>query len=380
MPDPDLDLFPDEADPSMLLDVEPEAGVDIRPAPLGHPPALIRAWFDDAADAVVPVHDGTLATARRAADAFARQAKAANTRRAYRAGVRAWCGWCDSHALPCLPGRPQDVVAFLAAERGRGCSVTTVDLRRASIRYLHHLAGVALPTGHAQVTETIAGIRRSASAAGERPRKKAAATLAVLTRILAPVPDDLTGLRDRALLLLGFAGALRRSELAAVRVEHLELRARGLQLTLPSSKGARSGGSVVIAIPMGSTAACPVRALYRWLEAAGIRDGAVFRRIWKPPAGGGHDSAGARAQIVGQQPIDPRTVARIIQARAEAVGFEPGVLGGHSLKRGALTEGMERGVHPTRLKQHGRHKSYAVLDEYLEMGDPFDSHPLQGIL
>ena len=380
MSEPDLNLLPDDAEPSMLLDLEPEAGVDIRPAPLGHPPALIRAWFDDAADAVVPVHDGTLATARRAADAYARQAKAANTRRAYRAGVRAWCAWCDSHALPCLPGRPQDVVAFLAAERGRGCSVTTVDLRRASIRYLHHLAGVALPTGHAQVTETVAGIRRSAAHAGERPRKKVAATLAVLTRILGPIPDDLTGLRDRALLLLGFAGALRRSELAAVRVEHIEPRAHGLQLTLPTSKGARSGGSVVVAIPAGSTTACPVKALYRWLEAAGIREGAVFRRIWQPPAGGGHDPAGARAQIVGSQPIDPRTVARIIQARAEAVGYKAGTLGGHSLKRGALTEGMERGVHPTRLKQHGRHKSYAVLDEYLEMGDPFDSHPLQGVL
>ncbi len=380
MPEATLDLHPDEADRSRLPDLEPEAGVDIRPAPLDHPPALIRAWFDDAADAVVPVHDGTLATARRAADAYARQAKAANTRRAYRAGVRAWCRWCDRHALPCLPGRPGDVVAFLAAERGRGCSVTTVDLRRASIRYLHHLAGVALPTAHAQVTETVAGIRRAAAHAGERPRKKAAATLAVLTRILEPVPDDLVGLRDRALLLLGFAGALRRSELAAVRVEHLELRARGLQLTLPSSKGARSGGSVVIAIPAGSTAACPVKALYRWLEAAGIRDGAVFRRIWQPPAGGGHDNSSVRAQVVGHQPIDPRTVARVIQARAEAAGYEAGVLGGHSLKRGALTEGMERGVHPTRLKQHGRHKSYAVLDEYLERGDPFESHPLMGVL
>ena len=225
---------------------------------------------------MVPAHDGSLATVRRAADAFARQAKVANTRRAYRAGVRASC---DRHALPCLPAKPQDVVAFLAAERGRGCSVSTVDLRRASIRYLHHLASVALPTAHAQVTETVAGIRRAAAAAGERPHKKAAATLAVLTRILAPVPDDLVGLRDRAMLLLAFVGALRRSELAAVRVEHIEPRARGLQLTLPQSKGARAGGSVTIAIPAGSTAACPVKALYRWLEAASIRDGAVFRRI-----------------------------------------------------------------------------------------------------
>ena len=364
-----------------MADLEPQVGVDIRRAPLGHPPALIRAWFDDAADAVVPVHDGTLATARRAADAFARQAKAANTRRATApASAPGAPGAIAMSCLPCLPAKPQDVVAFLDAERGRGCSVSTIDLRRASIRYLHHLAGGGLPTGHAQVTEPVPGSRRRAAAAGERPRKKAAATLAVLTRILASVPDDLVGLRDRAMLLLAFAGALRRSELAAVRVEHFEPRARGLQLTLPSSKSARAGGSVTIAIPTGSTAACPVKALYRWLEAAGIREGAVFHRIWRPPAGGGHDQVGIRSQIVGHQPIDPRTVARIIQARAGAAGYDMSLFGGHSPKRGALTEGMERGVHPTRLKQHGRHKSYAVLDEYLEMGDPFESHPLQGVL
>ena len=77
--------------------------------------------------------------------------------------------------------------------------------------------------------------------------------------------------------------------------------------------------------------------------------------------------------------IDAGTVAHIVKARA-AAGFDPRALGGHSLKRGALTTGIDRGVHPTRLKQLGRHKSYAVLDDYLELGDPFDSHPLNGVL
>ena len=78
--------------------------------------------------------------------------------------------------------------------------------------------------------------------------------------------------------------------------------------------------------------------------------------------------------------IDAGTVARIIQARAAGAGFDPSALGGHSLKRGALSTGMDRGIHPTRLKQLGRHKSYAVLDVYLELGDPFDGHPLTGVL
>jgi integrase len=194
------------------------------------------------------------------------------------------------------------------------------------------------------------------------------------------------GLRDRALLLVGFAGALRRAELAAIRVAHLEIRERGLRLTLPRSKGDRTGSGVTVAIPYGATELCPVRALRRWQDAAGITEGAVFRRIWIPPTRrkpGADPRPSLRPRpcpVVGHAAIDAGTVARIVKARAAAAGFDPRALGGHSLKRGALTTGMDRGVHPTRLKQLGRHKSYAVLDDYLELGDPFDSHPLNCVL
>jgi integrase len=355
-------------------------------APLDQPPGAVRAWFDDAAAAAIPEPDGTLGTARRAARAYAHRAKAANTRLAYRAGVRAWCSWCATHALPCLPARAADVTAFLAAERGRGASVNTVDLRRAAIRYLHFIAGCAVPTAQAQVAETMAGIHRTAADQGDVPARKLAATADILRQILAPIGDDLTGLRDRALLLVGFAGALRRAELAAIRVEHIEARERGLRLTLPHSKGDRTGSGVIVAIPYGATELCPVRALRRWQDAAGITEGAVFRRVWIPPT---RRKPGADPRpslrplprpVVGHVAIDAGTVARIVKARAAVAGFDPRALGGHSLKRGALTTGMDRGVHPTRLKQLGRHKSYAVLDDYLELGDPFDSHPLNGVL
>jgi hypothetical protein len=168
----------------------------------------------------------------------------------------------------------------------------------------------------------------------------------MLTEILAPIGDDLVGLRDRALPLVGFAGALRRSELAVIRVEHLEPGPGGLHLTPPRSKGDRDGKGVTIAIPHGATALCPVRALRRWQEAAGITGGPLYRPIWTPPARGGV----RRPPAVGTRAIDGRTVARILKARAAA-------LGGHSLKRGAMTTGMDQGVHPARLKQFGRHKS-----------------------
>jgi len=350
------------------------------PLPANPTPRAVRDWFDTAAEATIPEHDGTIGTSRLAADAYARRAKADNTRRAYRAGVRAWCTWCARHELPCLPAHAADVVAFLAAERGSGLSVNTVELRRAAIRYLHFIAGLPVPTAEAHVAATLAGMHREAADAGELPAKKLAATADILRQILAGIPDDLAGLRDRALLLVGFAGALRRAELAAIRIEHLEASERGLRLTLPRSKGDRTGSGVTVAIPYGATELCPVRALRRWQEAANITAGAVFRRIFVPPTRHQAGEGPLSSPVVGTRAIDAGTVARIIKTRAAKARFDPDEIGGHSLKRGALTTGMDRGVHPTRLKQFGRHKSYAVLDEYLELGDPFDGHPLNGVL
>ena len=256
--------------PTAAPDAPPAPQPGAVPPPLGAPPVQVRRWFDRSITVELPQYDGMLETARATAEGFARLAKADNTRRAYRAGVAAWCAWCARHALPCLPGSAADVVAFLAAERQRGLSVSTIDLRRAAIRYLHYLAGCAVPTAEAVVGETVAGIRRDAAQRGAFPVKKLAAAVGVLREILAPIGDDLPGLRDRALLLVGFAGALRRAELAAIRLEHLEPAARGLRLTLPLSKGDRDGTGVTVALPLGTTALCPVRALRRWQEAAGI--------------------------------------------------------------------------------------------------------------
>jgi site-specific recombinase XerC len=376
------------------------------PAPIGADATSVRAWFDDAVEIAEPAMDGTLVAERAAAHAYQRMAKAENTRKAYRAAVRAWCDWCARRNLPPLPARGPDVATFLAAERRRGLTPTTIDLRRAAIRYLHRAAGCPVPTDDACVAETLAGIRRDAAAKGQAPEKKVAATVAILQQLLAAMPDDLRGKRDRALLLVGFAGALRRSELAAIRVDRLEKTDRGLRLTIPQTKGAQTE-AVVVPLPYGQTELCPVRALTTWLAAAGITDGPVFRRIWLPARGGaqgrgqrrtpgnppdggvGPGNGGDPGQAdnsppplpqIGTAALTARSIADIIQARAVAAGFGRRDLAGHSLKRGALTTGMDRGIHPAKLKRLGRHKSFDVLGEYLEFGDLFDGHPLTGVL
>ncbi len=367
---------------------DPEGGVSellppsraLVPAPVGAAPEHVRAWFDHAVEASEPVVDGSLASERDAADTYRRMAKADNTRRAYRAAVRAWCAWCARHDLPPLPASGQDVAAFLAGERGRKLSPETLKLRRAAIRYLHRTAGCPVPTDDVCVSETMAGITRDAARKGIVPRKKVAATATILRRLLAPIGGDVRGLRDRALLLVGFAGALRRSELAAIRFEHLERTDRGIRLTLPQTKGEQTD-AVTVPLPYGDTELCPVHALEAWQQAAGLTEGPIFRRIWLPPRP--RPTATCEPPPlprIGTQAISPQTVAQIVQARAMAAGFDRRDLGGHSLKRGALTTGMDRGVHPAKLKRLGRHKSFDVLGEYLEFGDLFEGHPLTGVL
>jgi hypothetical protein len=168
-------------------------------------------------------------------------------------------------------------------------------------------------------------------------RQKLAARIAVLREILAPIGDGLPGRCDRALLLAGFAGAFRRSELAGIAAEHLEDHGHRMRITLPASKGGRARKGVQVGIPYGMSELCPVRALIRWRAAAAIG-----------PVLDPHNA------------IDPGTVARIVKARSAAAGFDRDLLGGHSLKRGALNMAKDRRVHSVQLKQLGRHASYAT--------------------
>jgi hypothetical protein len=207
--------------------------------------------------------------------------------------------------------------------------------------------------------------------------KKVAATATILCRL--PVPTDLRGLRDRAILLVGFAGTLRRAELAAIRIEHLEKTDRGIRLTLPHSKGAQDSA---VTVPLPSMATPSSARSTRW------RPGC--RPTVSPPArcsaGSGCRRVRSRARRraplsrIGATAIRAQTVAQVVQARAVAARFGLRELGGDGLERGALTTGMDRGIHPAKLKRLGRHKSFDVLGEYLEFGDLFDGHPLSGVL
>src|ERR1700722_5694121 len=208
---------------------------------------------------------------------LAKAEKAVSTRRAYGTDFRLFKAWCDGKGVGSLPASPETVAAFLAVEAGAGVKPSTLSRRVAGIRYAHKLAGVETPTDAKGVKATMRGIRRTF---GGARNKKAPAVAAKMHSMVATAPEGLAGLRDRALLLLGFAGAFRRSELVALDVADIEETETGLLVAIRGSKTDQEREGATIAIARGDVA-CPVKALRAWLDAAGIASGPLFRPINK---------------------------------------------------------------------------------------------------
>src|ERR1700737_1060731 len=207
---------------------------------------------------------------------LAKAEKAASTRKAYGTDFRIFKEWCDARGVPALPAAPETVAAYLAAQASSS-KASTLGRRVAAIRYAHKLAGLALPTDAEGVKATMRGIRRTHGSARVR---KAPALAGKVLGMVATAPDKLAGLRDRALLLIGFGGALRRSELVALDVADVAESETGLLVTIRASKTDQERVGATIAIARGDIA-CPVKALRDWLAAAGIEAGPIFRPIDK---------------------------------------------------------------------------------------------------
>src|ERR1700753_4233759 len=204
---------------------------------------------------------------------YAKAEKSPATRKAYATDFRLFKAWCDGKGAQALPAAAETVAAFLAAEAKAGVRPSTLGRRVAAIRYAHKLASLSAPTDAEGVKATLRGIRRSVGSARVR---KAPALAERVRAMIAASPDTLAGKRNRALILLGFAGAFRRSELVALDVADIEETPAGLRVTIRQSKTDQDGEGATIAIARG-TIACPVRALREWLDAAGIESGALFR-------------------------------------------------------------------------------------------------------
>jgi integrase len=299
-----------------------------------------------------------LRDALEAARTLALNEKSPATRRAYRQDQADFAAWCASVAIEPMPANPAAVAAYLASLVDRKLKSSTIGRRLAAIAYAHRLAGHEPPTSVATVRAVLRGIKRKL---GTRPVKKAPLTAELVARAIRKLPNNLIGARDRALLLIAFAGAFRRSELVDLKVNDIEARPEGILVRIAQSKGDQEGKGQFVAIPKLK----PVDALDAWLKIAAITDGPIFRPVTK----GGHIRPG---------PLCDRQVARIVKQAVRRIGLNADLFSGHSTRSGFATSAGRKDLVGT--ARHLRHAKIDTTRGYIQEADAFKDHAGKGIL
>jgi integrase len=286
--------------------------------------------------------------AERAAE-YARGARAEATQRAYAADWRDWEAWCASYGVPALPSMPETVGLYLTALAENGRKVSTIQRRVVAIAQAHRVAGAQMDLKHPAIREVLAGIRR---ALGTRKQAKAALLTPDIRRSIAAMPDTLIGIRDRAILLLLFGGALRRSELAALDVSDIQISSRRATIGIRRSKADQEGRGAAIGVPRGKRETCPVRAIEQWLAAAGVTEGRLFRSVDR------HGRVG--------ESLEGAAVAHVVKRAVARIGMDPAKYAGHSGRSGFITQAALAGADIGAIGLHARQKSIATTRAYVQ--------------
>ncbi|QKC85776.1 site-specific integrase [Mesorhizobium sp. NZP2077] len=254
-----------------------------------------------------------------------------------------------------LPATPATIAEYLA-EGTATYAVATLQRRLASISKAHRAIGADDPTKSELVCAALRGVRRTL---GVKQRQAKALLRDDLFAVLDRLGDRTKDVRDCALLLLGWACAMRRSELVALDVSDVELTSQGALVTVRRSKTDQEGAGREIAVPFGRTRHCPIAALKRWLEVAGIMEGAIWR---------GMDKHG---NILPER-LSGEAVSDVVKVRVSDAGYDPSAFSAHSLRSGFATSAAMAGATSYKIRQVTGHRSEAGLAPYLRAVDLFD--------
>lgn len=310
---------------------------------------------------------------------YARAARAASTLRGYQSDWREFSTWCAQHGfLEPLPSAPASIGGYLSDLAQAGAKVGTMSRRLSAIRFAHQLANQPDPTRNARVIAVWEGIRRTHGAPPKQSAPlmppdlfdvvDACPTTKVWRTPKRPAEPDVAGARDRALLLVGFVAALRRSELAALMVNQVSEHPNGLVLTLPRSKTNQTGeqAEVVVLPRAGNPKRCPVIAIERWCDLAGVHEGPLLRSVGK------NNTAAARA-------LNPDSINTLVQRAVARAGLDPTPYSAHSLRAGFVTYAHLRGASDRAIAHQTRHRSLATLGGYVRVQQAWTDNAATGL-
>ncbi len=313
----------------------------------------------------LPVASGSWDALLAQAEASFEASRAASTRRAYAHDWQEFRSWCEDKGFIALPAAPQTIILYATdLTKNRKKKLNTLQRRLAAVSQLHQESGFASPTRAWAVGQFLAGLRRELGVAPQRKRPVLAEDL---QEILTEVPDTLLGKRDRALLLLGFSGAFRRSELVALDAEDLEETRDGLIVRIRRSKTDQEAEGRSVGIPQGrEQAVCPLWALEIWKAAAKIERGPLFRPMNR------------HGQILARR-LSAEGVAIVVKRYVESLGFDPAAFAGHSLRSGLATSAAAAGKSERAIMNQTGHRSVTTVRRYIRDGNLFRENAAEGI-
>ena len=287
---------------------------------------------------------------------YLQMATSENTRKAYRSAIRQFERWGGR-----LPTDRDIVVRYLLA-KAESLNSRTLDLHLTAISQWHHHQGLTDPAHDLLVRKTMDGIRRTHG----QPKRKAKALrlehIAQMVNHLRQQPDNQKKHRDIALILTGFFGAFRRSELVSIQVRDLVWEPEGLIIRLPRSKTDQQMQGLTRALPFGTKGCCPATAIKDWVDIAGINNGPLFRPV-------------NRWSQVQTKPLNPGAINDLLKNLGKACQFDflPD-LSSHSFRRGLSTSAARERIDFELIKKQGGWKSDATVWEYIEEGQQFSDN------
>lgn len=296
---------------------------------------------------------------------FAAKADAPNTQRAYLSDWKHFLSWCKKRNRAPLPATPDDLALYLrfCAERLR-LKMTTVERRLAAISEAHNRNGFRPPSGEWVVRNTMRRLRREL---GTPARGKNPVMVSDLKKMLKECPPTLSGLRDRAVLLIGFCGALRRSDLVNLDVEDISKADEGIVILIRKGKTDQKRIGRKVGILFGKDPeTCPVRALCLWLDAAMIEEGPAFRAVTK-------------FQRARPTRLSDKYVAEIVKRYCALIGKRVSLFSGHSLRAGFATSAAVGGASEHSIQKQTGHASLKVLRRYIREAEMFRDNAMKKI-
>lgn len=293
--------------------------------------------------------------------AYIQAATSQNTRRAYQSDIRHFIAW--GGLLP----TSTDVLLRYLQENAVSLNPRTLKRRLVAIKHWHTYQGFSDPTMHPLVRKTLSGILHVHGKPPEKAPPLSVEQLKVLVHYLN-LNDEHPRCRNNALLQVGFFGAFRRSELVAMRWEHVRFVPQGVEILIPRSKTDQTGEGNFCAIPYGNSTLCPVTALHRWKEKSGMASGPVFRQILK-------------GNKITDRAISANSVNNIIKDLAIACQLSQATqYSGHSLRRGFATSASQKGASFGAIMRQGRWRHEGTVHGYIEEGQRFDANAARSIL